>query len=157
VKRSRFENVGAGRIHQLRWLQQLLHRRQHLHRPQRSESSDRVERRILDQVQRRRRASLPAEDGVLRGREAVWPRTRRRLQLHCRFPRWHQRGNLRQSRWLICQRPRASSRDRSIRRASTGIADPSPSTSTTTTSPTRTTIRSRPTAACTTSASCGTC
>ena len=146
-----------GRVHQLLRLEQLLHRRQHVHRPQRSEASDRLERRVLEQVQRRRGADLSADDGVLRGREALRPRPRRRLQLHRRLPRRHQHRDLRQSRTAHTPAARASSTARSIRRASTGIAGRWRSTSTTTTSPTRTTTRSRPTAACTTSASCGTC
>ena len=59
----------------------------------------------------------------------------------------------------MAQRPAApaSSMAPATRRATIGTSDPSRSTSTTTTSPTHTTIRSKPTAACTTSASCGTC
>ena len=54
-------------------------------------------------------------------------------------------------RCTACPRARIRSTGRPIRRASSGIAGRWPSTSTTTTSPTRTTTRSRWTAACTTS------
>ena len=56
VKRCRFENVGAGVFTELFRLEQLLHRRQLLHRPRRSGSRDRLERRVLGAVQRRGRA-----------------------------------------------------------------------------------------------------
>ena len=78
----------------------------------------------VDEVQRRRGADLPAEDGVVRRREALWPRPRRRLQLHRRLPRRHQRRDLRQSRRLSCVRAGHRRRAEVSDRASTGTAGP---------------------------------
>ena len=115
VKRSRFENVGAGVFTNYRGLEQLLHRRQHVHRAQRSEAPDRMVGEFWTQVQRRRGAELPAGDGVVRGGEALRPGPRRRLQLHRRLPRRHQRRDLRQSRTARAPADRGSSTARSIR------------------------------------------
>ena len=64
----------------------------------------------VDEVQRRGGADLPAEDGVLRRREALRPRARGRLQLHRRLPRRHQHRDLRQPRRQCRQRARHSRR-----------------------------------------------
>ncbi len=96
--------VRAGRrrcLHQLLGLEQLLHRRQRLHRPQRSGTRHRLERaERVEPVQRRRRPDLPAGDVVVRRRQALRPRPRRRLQLHRALPRRREHRDLRQSRRL---------------------------------------------------------
>ena len=117
-----------GRVQQLLGLQRLLHRRQHLHRPRRSESPDRLERRLLAADRGRRRAGVSADDGVVRGGEALRSRPRRGLQLRRQLPRWHRHRDLRQSRRLARHRRSTLSAARRL-----GSVVRSRSTSTTTT------------------------
>ena len=102
---------------------------------------------VLAAVRERRGPGVSAGDEVVHRHPPLRPRPRRRLQLRRRFSRRHRHRDVRHARRLASDR-----RARPIRRASSGIAGRPRSTSTTTTSPTRTTTRSRWTAACTTSA-----
>ena len=113
MKRCRFENVGFGVFTNYVGLERLLHRRQLLHRPRRSEAPDRLERRLLGAVRRRRGPEVSADDGVVHRSPAVRPGPRRRLQLRRQLPRRHRHRDLRQSRTA-----RMRSTARTIRRAS---------------------------------------
>ena len=136
-----------GRVLELLGLEQLLHRRQRVPRPERLQAPDRMERRVLGTVQRRR--------GAGRSRRS-WRRTPRSGSTApaTSSPTTTSRTFTTAStpRCTACPTARMRTTARRIRRASSGIGGRCRSTSTTTTSPTRTTTRSRWTAACTTSA-----
>ena len=93
-----------GRVLELLGLEQLLHRRQRVPRPQRSEASDRMERRVLGAVQRRRRAGVSADHEVVHRHPALRPRPRRRLQLRRGLSRRHRHRDVRHARRLACAR-----------------------------------------------------
>ncbi len=93
-----------GRVHELLGLEQLLHRRQRVPRPERSEAPHRVDRPVLAAVRECRRASVPAGDEVVHRHPALRLGARRRLQLRRRLPRRHRHRDVRQPRRIARRR-----------------------------------------------------
>ena len=136
MKRCRFENVGVGVFTQLLGLERLLHRRQHVHRPQRSEAPDRLGRRHAG----RKFSGVEGQvfPPVMASYVAVKLYGPGHVVAYNYIADFHDGIDVETYGNPDGSSPpgRASSTGRSIRRASTGTAGRSRSTSTTTTSPT---------------------
>ena len=85
-------------------VERLLHRRQRVPRPQRSEAPDRLERPVLAAVRERRGPGVSAGDEVLHRHAALRPRPRRRAQLRRRLPRRHRHRDVRHAGRLASDR-----------------------------------------------------
>ena len=83
VKKCRFENVNLGIFTNYSGSSDFYIADNYFIGRDDPESPDRMDRRLLGQIRWRGRSEIPADPGVVHGRQALRPRSRRRVQL-CR-------------------------------------------------------------------------